>query len=145
MIDAPDLGPAILDTGALVAALDRTDGHHAWAVATLPRLRAPLATCEPVLTEALWLLRRQAPAHDAVFDWLDRGLLLVPFDARPESASLRRLLQKYRDVPMSFTDACLVRMAELLPDHAVCTLDRDFRVYRMHSRDPLRLVLPDDV
>jgi hypothetical protein len=44
---------------------------------------------------------------------------------------------------MSLADACLVRMAEMHADHLVCTLDRDFAIYRMHGREPLRLMTPE--
>ena len=53
-----------------------------------------------------------------------------------------RLMQKYADVPMSFADACLVRMTETLNDPVLLTTDADFRVYRRHSRQAIPCVLP---
>jgi len=53
-----------------------------------------------------------------------------------------KLVQKYADVPMSLADACLVRMAEMLPDPVVLTTDSDFRVYRRHSRQIVPCVMP---
>ena len=38
------------------------------------------------------------------------------FDLRAESGRVLNLMAKYGDVPMSLTDACLVRMTELLAD-----------------------------
>ena len=52
------------------------------------------------------------------------------------------LMEKYRDVPMSFADACLVRMTEILAEPLVLTTDADFRVYRRHSRQVVPCVLP---
>ena len=43
-------------------------------------------------------------------------------------------MAKYHDIPMSLADACLVRMAELLPDPVVLTTDSDFAVYRRFGR-----------
>jgi len=56
--------------------------------------------------------------------------------------ALCRVLQKYRDTPMSLADACVVRMAEIHERHAVLTLDSDFSVYRKHGRVPLTLIHP---
>ncbi|MPZ58086.1 MAG: hypothetical protein GEU91_16640 [Rhizobiales bacterium] len=52
------------------------------------------------------------------------------------------LMHKYADVPMTFADACLVRMTEVLPDPLLLTTDADFRIYRRHSRQTVPCVLP---
>ena len=51
-------------------------------------------------------------------------------------------MDKYADVPMSFADACLVRMTEILPDPIVITTDADFRIYRRFSRQIVPSLLP---
>ncbi len=43
-------------------------------------------------------------------------------------------MEKYADVPMSFADACLVRMTEVSSDPTLLTTDTDFRIYRRHGR-----------
>ena len=53
-----------------------------------------------------------------------------------------KLLQKYADVPMSFADACLVRMTETLNAPVLLTTDVDFRIYRRHGRQIIPSVLP---
>jgi predicted nucleic acid-binding protein len=53
-----------------------------------------------------------------------------------------RLLAKYADVPMSFADACLVRMTETLNDPVLLTTDADFRIYRRHGRQAIPCVMP---
>ena len=53
------------------------------------------------------------------------------------------LMEKYKDVPMSFADACLVRMTEVLPDPLVLTTDADFRIYRRHSRQVIPCIMPN--
>ena len=133
---------AIVDTGPLVALLDASDEHHAWAVAAFRGIRAPMVTCEPVLAEASYMLRSSARAQDTILEWVERGSLAVAFDLTEDVAAVRRLMKKYRDVPMSLADACLVRMAETRDDHVVCTLDADFRVYRRSGGKPIRLVAP---
>ena len=139
----PPIVDAILDTGPLVALLDADEEFHPWAVATIRGFRAPLATCEPVLAEALYLLRASPEAQDKVLEWIGRGTLSIPFEVAAECAAVRRLMKKYRDVPMSLADACIVRMAESLGDHAVCTLDSDFRVYRKDGGAAIPLAIPE--
>lgn len=134
---------ALLDTGPLVALLDADEEHHAWATGAIRRFRAPLLTCEPVLAESMHVLRRLPDAQDRILEWLGRGALVPAIDVAGESAALRRLMRKYRDRPMSLADACLVRLAETYPDHAVFTLDSDFRVYRKDGGAEIPVVMPD--
>jgi len=132
----------ILDTGPLVAYFDRRQRYHTWAQEQFASMAAPLLTCEAVVAEALHLLRRTPDAQDAVLELLARGTLSVSFDAAGEIGAVRQLMRRYRSVPMSFADACLVRMAELRADHHVCTLDRDFEIYRKHGSEPIPLLSP---
>ena len=133
---------AIVDTGPLVALLDRTEQHHAWVTARIDELDAPLLVCEPVLAEAMYLLAPAAKAQDALFGLLENGALRLGFLVNEHILALRVLHRKYRNVPMSLADACIVRMAELYQRHAVFTLDSDFSVYRKHGRMPLSLIHP---
>ncbi len=133
---------AIVDTGPLVAFFDRSERHHLWAAERVKELDAPLLVCEPVLTEALYLLGRFPRAQDALFGLLRNGALVAAFRLEEHIAALHRLLRKYRDTPMSLADACVVRMAEIHEDHLVLTLDSDFTVYRKHGRLPMTLMHP---
>lgn len=133
---------AIVDTGPLVAFLDRAERHHRWAAEQVRQLEAPLLVCEPVLAETMFLLARLPTAQDAILGWLETGALRVAFQVGENLAELRSLLRKYRDRPISLADACVVRMAELFEHHHVFTLDSDFSVYRKNGRDPLRLIAP---
>jgi len=132
--------PAIVDTGPLVAFLDRADRHHRWVADRLEELGPPLLVCEPVLAEAMYLLARFSRAQDALFELLENGALRIAFRIEEHVSALRKLHHKYRNRPMSLADACIVRMAEIHERHAVLTLDSDFTIYRKHSRVPLELI-----
>jgi predicted nucleic acid-binding protein len=134
--------PAIVDTGPLVAFFDRSERHHRWIVARIEGIEPPLLVCEPVMTEAIYLLRRYPRAADALFGLLQNGALRIALQIEANVEPLRRLLQKYQDTPMSLADACIVRMAEIHDGHDVLTLDSDFAVYRKHGRVPLPLIHP---
>ncbi len=131
-----------VDTGPLVAFLNRDDEFHDWAVATLERHKPPLLACEATISEACFLLRRTPQGGDAVLEMLNRGLVTLPFRLTQELPAVRSLMSKYASVPMALADACLVRMAELDDELAVITLDRDFAIYRKHGRDALSVVMP---
>ena len=62
-----------------------------------------------------------------------------------EASQLQRLMQRYRAVPMSLADACLVRLVERLHDSVLMTLDSDFRIYRQHGRKVIPLLSPEGV
>jgi predicted nucleic acid-binding protein len=48
----------IVDTGPLVAYFDRDSEFHPWARDRFRELADPLISCQPVLTEALFVLKR---------------------------------------------------------------------------------------
>ena len=134
---------AIVDTGPLVALLDRAQRHHKWCVGQAEELVPPMLVCEPVLVETLFLLNRKADAQDAIFDLLATGVLRMVFHLDEHLREVRGLLRKYQDKPISLADACLVRMAELYKQHFIFTLDSDFKVYRRFGREPLNLIFPE--
>jgi predicted nucleic acid-binding protein len=133
---------AIVDTGPLVAFLDRAERHHAWVVERIEELQAPLLVCEPVLAETMYLLMRYRTAQEALFELLENGAVQMALHIEDHIADLRKLHRKYADRPMSLADACIVRMAEIYERHAVLTLDSDFLVYRKHGHEPLAVISP---
>jgi predicted nucleic acid-binding protein len=133
---------AIVDTGPLVAFLDRAEQNHPWVVEQIDELQPPLLVCEPVLAEAMHLLARFPRGQDGLFGLLENGALRIAFRIEEHIPALRKLHQKYRDRPMSLADACIVRMAEINDLYAVLTLDSDFTIYRKHGQEPLSLIFP---
>jgi uncharacterized protein len=135
-------GRVLVDTGPLVAFLNRRDHSHAWAREQLGAIEPPLLTCEAVLTEACFLLGRLRGGTEALMKLLSAGAVAVPFRLDQEIGPVTKLLRKYADVPIALADACLVRMAELVAESAVLTLDKDFRIYRKHGRQVIPTILP---
>lgn len=130
----------LVDTGFLVALLSRRDRHHRWAAAQAPRFAPPWTTCEAVLSEAFHLLGAAGEASLAAL--LHRLALAPAFDLADELDPVLTLMAKYRNVPMSLADACLVRMSETRTDPVILTTDDDFRIYRRHSRKVVPCVMP---
>ena len=132
----------IVDTGPLVAFLNATDRYHAWSKQVFGGIEGSVSTCEAVISEASFLLRHVRGGSHSVMRLVERGLVRLPFRLETESASVRRLLSRYANVPMSIADACLVRMSEQSPDCVLLTLDRDFRIYRRQGRNVLPTLMP---
>jgi len=74
---------------------------------------------------------------------LSRSIVTTPFCLAVELASIARLLTRYRSIPISLADACLVRMAEQYADGTVFTLDHHFRIYRKNGRLVIPTLMPE--
>ena len=133
----------LLDTGPLVSYLASGLEHHDWAVEQWKQLRPPLLTCEPVLTEAAFLLKREGRDTDPLFELLERRVIRVGLTIQEQRADLRALMRRYRTRPMSLADACLVRLSEIHAAGEVLTLDSDFRIYRRHGNKVIPVRMPD--
>ncbi|MBI4574356.1 MAG: PIN domain-containing protein [candidate division NC10 bacterium] len=135
-------GGVLVDTGPLVASINRRDRFHTWTKVQLAEMEPPIFTCEAVLAEACFLLRNLPGGSSAVMEFLARRILEVPFRLEEHAGAVASLLQKYMDAPMSLADACLVRMSELREDSLVWTLDKHFRLYRRHARQVIPTLMP---
>ncbi len=128
-------GELLLDTGALVSLLDRSQKRHETYASFFGEWDRPVVSTEAVLTEATHLLGSLKGGRQACIDFfLSGGAVLVP----ATKASLRRsrdLVDQYSDLPMDYADATLVVLAEELGSNLVFTTDRrDFAVYRIRGR-----------
>jgi uncharacterized protein len=132
---------AVMDTGPLVAYFCANEARHSWAVEQFANLAPPVLTCEPVLTETCFLLGRARQPASRLLDKVRQGALQVGLHLEDEVGAVGELMQRYRNLPMSLADACLIRLAEIsrLP---ICTLDSDFAIYRRHRRTQLELINP---
>jgi uncharacterized protein len=135
------LTPVLLDTGPIVALLDRSERHHDQCATVVAELEAPLVTCEAVIAEACYLLRGIKGAAEAVLTNVDRGSFLVPYRLTGNTSSVLKLMKKYADVPMDLADACLVDMATAYQTGRILTLDSDFRHFRWSRNRPFELLL----
>jgi len=133
----------IVDTGPLVALLNRRERHHAWAAKIMDTIEPPIFTCDPVLSEACFLLQEMDGGPDAVLELVARGIVRSDFHVMAELESVRALMKKFATVPMSLADACVVRMTELDQKSVVLTLDSDFKVYRRNKRQIVPTLMPN--
>jgi len=120
----------LIDTGCIVALLDRSETHHGRCVEAIKTLPGRLITCEAVIAESCYLLRNQRGAADTILENVERGVFQIPSRLEEMSAAVRAHMKRYARVPMDLADACLVALAELLGTGRILTLDGDFRIYR---------------
>jgi predicted nucleic acid-binding protein len=133
----------ILDTGPLVALLRKEDQFHHWSDAAISKLSGPLLTCEPVVVEACFLLRRTHAGQEVVMSLIRDRIIQIDFSLMAHADAISVLIAQYASVPMSLADACLVKMAELTQESAIMTLDSDFRIYRMNRNQVIPVIMPE--
>jgi predicted nucleic acid-binding protein len=132
-----------LDTGPLLAALDRRDPDHSRCVAALATFSGSLLTTGAVVAEAMHFLAGRPGTTETRIGFLDDA----PVDIRDCFAPLQlhaatRLMKKYADTPMDFADATLVLRADETGSNHIVTLDeRGFRTFRFHNTRRFLLVL----
>jgi predicted nucleic acid-binding protein len=134
--------PVLIDTGVIVALLDRSERHHPACVETLASLTSPLVTCEAVVAESCYLLRRLPGAAEAVLENVVKGAVRIPFELTGAARQIQRILRKYQDQEIDLADACLIHLAGEVRSGAILTLDSDFDVYRWGGNRPFERLLP---
>ena len=133
--------PLLLDTGAFVALVDRSETRHADCVAVLESWEGPIVTTEAVLTETLYLVGPAWRAQRICLEFFfRRAFTLVPLSLNTLQ-QIATLMEKYHDVPMDFADATLVTLGEELKTNRVFTLDRrGFSVFCLHGKTPFSII-----
>ena len=132
---------ALIDTGGILALLDRSDRWHNRCVAALEQLRLPLMTSEAVLTELFHLVGDNNREVRAAWKFVRSGALTLSTMADADLPSLNALMDKYRDRPMDLADATLVHLAERHSVNLILTIDHnDFDTYRIRGKSRFRIV-----
>jgi hypothetical protein len=87
----------IADAGPLVAYLDRSASDHDWVRRRFMELTSPLLTCQAVVTETVFLLKRDGLNPDWVLDLEPIRITPVARVMRATGPSPRRSDRAYRD------------------------------------------------
>jgi predicted nucleic acid-binding protein len=131
----------LVDTGPIVAILSASDEYHSACVEQLRKIRGPLLTCWPVITEAAWLLRAYPEAI---------GILLSSFKRQPfelvsldeaDLSGIAAILTRYKSLGIQLADASLAHLANREGIETMFTLDRrDFSVIRLARGKKFRII-----
>jgi predicted nucleic acid-binding protein len=135
---------ALIDTGAILALLDRSDRWHGPCVTAFDELRLPLLTSEAVLTELFHLVGDEKSEMEAAWKFVRSGAVVLGTIDDAELPYLHNLMSRYWDRPMDFADATLVYLAKRESLSAILTVDQaDFATYRIEGKRQFR-ILPTD-
>ena len=133
---------ALIDTGAILALLDRTDRWHRICVDEFEQIRLPLLTSEAVLTELFHLVGDSRHEMEAAWRLVRSGAIVLAAIEDSELPPIRALVSRDADRPMDFADATLVYLAKREALSTIFTVDHaDFNTYRIEGRRRFR-VLP---
>jgi uncharacterized protein len=132
---------ALIDTGAMIALLDRTDRWHRTCVDAFHQLRLPLLTSEAVLAELFHLVGDSRHEMEATWKFLRSGAAVLATIEDSELPEMHLLMSRYWDPPMDFADATLVYLAKRETLSTVFTVDHaDFETYRIEGRRRFRII-----
>ncbi|WP_440070473.1 type II toxin-antitoxin system VapC family toxin [Streptosporangium sp. OZ121] len=126
------MNATLLDTGPLVAVVDRDDKHHASCLRLLEELEGPLLLPSTVLIEAGWIINRHmgSAVHAQFLDHVVEEFELVdllPVDVR----RMAEFVRLYKDARLDPADVSVVAIAERLGVTQIATIDRrDFTLIR---------------
>jgi uncharacterized protein len=74
------LHSVIVDTGVLVALIDRNDRYHKWVTEQLTQMVPPLLTCEAVISETWFLLQRVKNGRETLLQLLKQQQVVIRFE-----------------------------------------------------------------
>ena len=132
----------IMDTGPWVALIDRSEERHDECLEWLKDFKGNILSSEAVLTEVLYLLNFSSKAQSAAIDFVLKEAIILAPSSLESLKRTKRLMEKYKDIPMDYADATLVSIAEDLSITHVVTFDvKDFGIYRLPLKQPF-VILP---
>ncbi len=131
----------LIDTGAILALLDRGDRWHPRCVEAFQGLRLPLATSAAVLAELFHLVGDHPEEIAATWGFLRSGAVTILPIVDEDLPEIQALMGKYHDRPMDFADATLVHVAHRESLSTVFTVDNnDFETYRIDGKRRFHIV-----
>jgi predicted nucleic acid-binding protein len=134
--------PLLIDTGPLVAYLDRADAEHDAVATFLGDFTGTLCTTSAVITEAMHLLKDDPAGPRRLAEFVQAARIHVFESTQPHQLlSAVTLIEKYADAPMDFADATLVLLADEIGVNHIVTLDRrGFRTFRTRKHKPFEIM-----
>ncbi len=120
----------IIDSGPLIALFDKSDKYHVSIVKFLKENKDELITSLASITETLYLLDFNVNAQLDFIEWIFKGAVLIENITNKDFAIIRALMNKYKDLPIDFADACLILLSEKLKINKIITIDSDFNIYK---------------
>ncbi|MGH9676572.1 MAG: type II toxin-antitoxin system VapC family toxin [Candidatus Acidiferrum sp.] len=132
---------ALIDSGAIVAVLDKNDPWHRLCQDALRQLHLPLLTSEAVLTEVFHFVGEAQPKMETAWKFVRSGVLDLGKIEHEELPHIHALMSRYWDRPMDFADATLVHLAKRESLSTILTVDHaNFSTYRIEGKRRFRIL-----
>ncbi len=131
----------LIDSGPLIALFDSSDKYHQKTVEFIKSSRFLLITSIASIAETLHLLDFNRNAQLDFIEWVSRGGVEIANIINPDFQRIKKLTEKYSDLPMDFADSCLVFLAEKMGINTIATIDRDFSIYRIKGEKAFKTIL----
>jgi|SRR5450432_182804 predicted nucleic acid-binding protein len=123
---------ALVDTGVILAFLDRDDEWHQACVESFRLASFPLLTTEAVMTEVFHLAIRDFGRIEPAWELFNSASITLASLTDADLPDIRTLMSQYDDHPMDFADATLVHVANRESISLILTIDHnDFETYRL--------------
>lgn len=132
----------LIDTGPIVAFLNKNDQYHSFVKENMSLLMAPFYSCEAVITESFFLMSRIPMGVEKLIELLEMQYILIQPVYSENQSSIHHLIQSYSNIPMSMADACLVQMTDQRKESSIFTLDSDFQIYRSLKGEHIQVIAP---
>lgn len=131
----------LVDSGPLIALFDGSDHHHQRVVNFLRGFQGQLVTSWAVITEVFHMLDFHLQVQLDFMQWVEQGAVELATIEQNELFTIRKMMEKYTNVPMDLADASLLYLAERESIQRIATIDRDFYIYRTKKKTMLENIL----
>jgi predicted nucleic acid-binding protein len=131
----------LIDTGALLAIVDRRDAWHERCLEALEEAGLPLVTTTAVLAETFYFASKVGGLTRLAWAFVLDGTITVAPITDADLPALEALMARYADRPMDFADATLVHVAGREGIRTILTIDHaDFETYRIGRNAKFRIL-----
>src|SRR5208283_3610849 len=93
---------ALIDTGAILAVLDKSDRWHVHCRDAIRQLRYPLLTTEAALAELFHMVGDSPSRKETTWQFLRSGIIMLASIQDSELHYIHTLMSRYADRPMDF-------------------------------------------
>lgn len=131
-----------IDTGPIIAILDKRDEHHLWTTDKISQIEVDLVTTSIIVAEAFYILRKLPKGIEWLFQTIEEGFIKVEESYPNNMEFIHEMVLKYSDLKASMGDISLLSIIKNPKRSQIITLDYDFHVYRDRKGNPLNLISP---
>ena len=131
----------LIDSGALLALVNRREPRHEACAEAYHSMTLPLVTTSAVLAETFYFALKHGGLRQPTWDFIRLGSISISPISDADLPALDTLMARYADRPMDFADATLVHVAERENLRTILTIDHaDFETYRIGRNAKFRIL-----